>query len=469
MKKLLLALALVATACGPAAAAMLGAAAPAFELRDLDGREVTLERFAGKPVMLLHFNTYCHSCLADVPLANRIARQFGSVAVVGIATANDEEETRDFQRAYGVEFLLAPDPDKTVYGKYLVHTVPLVDVIDRSGTIRYRGKMPDFESLQKILQEMLQDRETVGGNLWDRPPDFTLTSLDGTPFRLQNALEHQTVVLTFFSVSDPATRQVIEVMKTLYDRYNREDLALIRIAVGETSAAVEEFLRRHFVKFPVYVDERGEVARLYGIQGLPRTCIINKRGRIRYVSDQISLANLETVLAKFRSYIKEDLPEEVIARYLARLEPEVPEFTRVELGRQETIYIGLTPDNRRVIARKVWKDVLCDVCTNVHYVYSFDPAGAIRNIVLIEPIDLYGVAVDAQGFLHRAIEAGGRSMPMRLHRDIDGITGATQSCKLLIEGLNETPGVLESIKSYQKILSKSGGDTSAPKNAAPPR
>jgi peroxiredoxin len=455
MKKLLLALALIAVACGSASATMLGAAAPAFDLKGLDGKDVSLSRFAGTPVVLLHFNTYCHSCIEDIPAINRIAKQFDSVAFIGIATANDEEETRDFQKAYGVEFVLAPDPDKTVYGKYLVHTVPLIDIIDRSGTIRYRGKMPDPDVMHSILKEMLQAKETVGGNLWDRPPDFSLTSIDGTPFRLQDALGRQTIVLTFFSVSDPTTRQVIEVMKTLYQRYTRDDLVLVRIAVDEKSATVEDFLRRHFVRFPVFVDEQGDVARLYGIQDLPRTCIINKRGRIRYVSDQISLANLETVLSKFRSYIREDLPEDFIAPYFAQLEPDVPEFTKVELGRHETIYIGFTPDTGRVIARKVLKDVLCDVCTNVHFVYSFDPTGAIRNIVLIEPIDLYGVPVDAQGFLHRVIESAGRSLPLRLHQDIDGITGATQSCKLLIEGINETPEVLQAIKAYQQILSQS--------------
>jgi len=41
-----------------------------------------------------------------------------------------------------------------------------------------------------------------------------------------------------------------------------------------------------------------------------------------------------------------------------------------------------------------------------------------------------------------------------LRKDIDALTGATQSCKLILEGLNETPKILESLGEYRAVLDK---------------
>jgi hypothetical protein len=88
----------------------------------------------------------------------------------------------------------------------------------------------------------------------------------------------------------------------------------------------------------------------------------------------------------------------------------------------------------------------------VHFVYSFDPKGQIKNIVLIESIDLYGESIDAQDFLQRVIKQTHQQLPLKLRKDIDALTGATQSCKLILEGLNETPKILESLEEYKAVL-----------------
>ena len=97
--------------------------------------------------------------------------------------------------------------------------------------------------------------------------------------------------------------------------------------------------------------------------------------------------------------------------------------------------------------------MLCDVCTNVHYVYSFDQTGKVRNIVLVESIDLYGEPIDAEDFLQRVLATvGEKKLPIQLRKDIDGLTGATQSCKLILEGINETSDVLILLDKYRDIM-----------------
>jgi len=436
---------------------MLGSEAPDFTLLDLEGRPFTLSQHLGKTIMLIHFNVYCHTCREDVPLINeinKIYRRYKDIEIVGIAIGNDREETAEFKRVFKAEFMLLPDPKKEVYKKYFVATVPLVDIIDRSGTIRYRGKFPSAQQLRQILDKIMTEKEVIGADLWNRPPLFSLKTSQGEPFNLKEVLGKKTLLITFLSIHDETIRRVIEIMKSLYSTYRRQDVELIRIAVGDSPAKVNEFRKRYYVNFPILVDQEGRVARLYGVKDLPRVFIINKRGKIRYISDQVSLANVASVLVKVKSYFREELPQDILLQYLKKAAPEVDKFQKVNLGEDRVVYVGRDRQGRLILAREVFKDVLCDVCTNVHFVYSFDLEGKIKNIVLIEKINLYGELIEAPDFLERVISSANRSLPLRLKVDIDGITGATQTSKLFLEGLNETPAIIKSFKSYRDILAQ---------------
>ena len=244
-------------------------------------------------------------------------------------------------------------------------------------------------------------------------------------------------------------------MKSLFTQYKREDLEIVRVAVNDSREDVERFKEKYYVKFPILLDPTGDVATRYGAINLPRTFIINKKGKIRYVSDQISIANLMAILTKVKSYFREELPEEELVKFIDKAEPGLNNLTKVTLEDDRDVYLGTSSgDKSKVIVREVFKDVLCDVCTNVHFVYSFDKSGTIRNIALVESIDLYGEPIDASDFLERLIDTTRKKQPVRLWKDIDGLTGATQSCKLIIEGINETSDVLVLLDKYRNTITE---------------
>jgi peroxiredoxin len=431
---------------------MLGTAAPDFSLKDLEGNRVLLSDFSGKPVLLIHLNAYCHTCREEVPLFNKIYRENKDIQVVAIAIGNDNEEALTFKKNFKAEFLLLTDPQQEVYQQYYVHTVPLIDVIDRTGTIRYRGKIGVYAEFASIMENIVNEKEMVGPSLWNKPPDFTLASSEGESFHLYDSIGAKTIIITFLSVRDTFVRQVIEVMKSLYSRYKREDVEIVRIAVNNSSEEITQFKKDYYVTFPILVDEQGEVAKLFGVTEIPTTFVINKKGKIRYVSTKTSLDTLSAVLTKLKSYFREDLPKELLTDYLGKVAPGVKKFEQVTIGDNQVIYVGTSEENKTILIREVFKDVLCDVCTNVHFVYSFDPKGQIQNIVLIESIDLYGEPIDAQDFLQRVIKQADQKLPLKLRKDIDALTGATQSCKLILEGLNETPKILDSLEEYKAVL-----------------
>ena len=130
--------------------------------------------------MLVHFNTYCHTCREEVPKINSIIQKHKNLQVIGIAIANDAEEVADFKKNFKPDYALVPDPQKELYTKYAVRTVPLIDIIDRTGTIRYRGGVPADAEIAPIMDQVLKGKETaVGAALWNKPPDFTLKNSEG--------------------------------------------------------------------------------------------------------------------------------------------------------------------------------------------------------------------------------------------------------------------------------------------------
>ena len=460
MKELFTAFFLFLFLSGTALADMTGVEAPDFSLKDLDGNPVSLSRLSGKVVMLVHFNTYCHSCREEVPKINDIVQKYKNLRVIGIAIGNDNEEVEEFKKNFNPDYDLVPDPQKEIYTKYFVRTVPLIDIIDRTGTIRYRGKLPIEAELAPVMEKAIAEKHvSVGTALWNRPPDFTLNNTDGEPFHLYESIGKKTITLTFLSVRSEGVQKAIEILKTLYSRYKREDLDIIRIAVGDSLEDVKKFRKKYYVNYPVCVDESGEIAKLYGVVTAPKLSIIsskvfiiNKKGLIRYVQDQISLDNLNGVLAKVTSYYREELPDNLLMDYIRKAVPGVKKFEKIMTGDEQTVYAGIAENGEKLFVRQVFKDVFCDVCTNVHFVYSFDEKGKIRNIALIESVDLYGVPIAAEDFLQRVIEKADQKMPLKLKKDVDALTGATQSCKLILEGLNETPQVLSALRAHEAAV-----------------
>jgi len=238
---------------------MLGAEAPNFSLKDLEGNTISLSEFYGKVIVLLHFNVYCHTCQEEEPLINRIHREYKDLQIIGIAIGNDNKEVLDFTSKFKPKFLIVPDPQKEVFKTYHVTNVPFIDIIDKTGTIRYRGKLTNYNAFKSVLEGMTQEKEVVGPDLWSVPPNFTLIDSEGTEFQLYDIIGDKTILLTFFSVNDPTVRQIIEIMKALYNKYKREDLDMIRIAVRNSLEEVRNFKKAYYVTFPILVDEKGEI------------------------------------------------------------------------------------------------------------------------------------------------------------------------------------------------------------------
>lgn len=129
--------------------ATLGALAPAFEAKDQDGEEHSLEGYRGKTVVLEWINPECpyvqrhHEAKTMTTLAKRFADQ--DVVWLGIDSSNfvKPEDSKAFQEKYEVDYPVLQDASGEIGRRYEARTTPHIYIIDAEGILRYRGAIDD--------------------------------------------------------------------------------------------------------------------------------------------------------------------------------------------------------------------------------------------------------------------------------------------------------------------------------------
>ncbi len=148
-----------AAAEAPAATTVaIGQPAPDFTLPDLDGKQVSLAQFKGKPVVLEWFNPGCpfvrnsHTTGSLKGLAAEQAAQGVTWLAINSGGAgkqgNGVEATRKGQTEYGMQHPVLLDESGSVGHLYGAERTPHMYVINAEGVLVYRGAIdnsPDGE------------------------------------------------------------------------------------------------------------------------------------------------------------------------------------------------------------------------------------------------------------------------------------------------------------------------------------
>lgn len=112
-------------------------------------------------------------------------------------------------------------------------------------------------------------------------PDFTLTLLDGSSFRLSDH-KGKPVLINFFASWCLPCREEMPVLEKIVRDYQPKDVVFLGIAVDDTEEKMKDFIKRYDVTFPVGLDKTGEVQKFFGLYGIPTTYFIDRNGMIRY-------------------------------------------------------------------------------------------------------------------------------------------------------------------------------------------
>jgi peroxiredoxin len=112
-------------------------------------------------------------------------------------------------------------------------------------------------------------------------PGFTALDLAGKEMVLAD-LRGKVVLVNFWATWCPPCREEIPSMVKLNQIMAGKPFQMLALSVDEGGKpAIEEFLKRKGLSLPVLIDNEQRVAKSYGVSGVPRSFIIDKKGVIR--------------------------------------------------------------------------------------------------------------------------------------------------------------------------------------------
>jgi peroxiredoxin len=116
-----------------------GTRAPDFQLTALDGGHRSLSELLSRgPAVLAFFKVSCPICQMTFPYLERIHAAAGAALPIYGISQNDDEDTSDFARRYGVTFPILLDSEDDGFpmsNAYGISSVPTVFVVESDGAI----------------------------------------------------------------------------------------------------------------------------------------------------------------------------------------------------------------------------------------------------------------------------------------------------------------------------------------------
>jgi thiol-disulfide isomerase/thioredoxin len=121
---------------------------------------------------------------------------------------------------------------------------------------------------------------TFAGDAKGPAPDFTLASKDGGNVRLQEQLGN-VVLINFWASWCGPCREELPYLEELQQEYADLGFTVLAVNVDEDPSKADILLNDIAVTFPVLFDVNDDVSKLYDVQAMPTTVIVDRDGNQR--------------------------------------------------------------------------------------------------------------------------------------------------------------------------------------------
>ena len=108
---------------------------PKFSGSTLDARPLSVTEYRGSVIILNFWASWCLECRPEMPVLERLQREFSSrgLVVIGVNTRETKEAARRYAKELGLTFPLVLDRDGKINALYGVVGLPTTFVIGRDG------------------------------------------------------------------------------------------------------------------------------------------------------------------------------------------------------------------------------------------------------------------------------------------------------------------------------------------------
>jgi peroxiredoxin len=128
---------------------------------------------------------------------------------------------------------------------------------------------PQFTAAMSKLEAEDQKRQQA---------DFTLQDLQGKNWSMKD-LHGKVVVVNFWATWCPPCRKEIPSLEQLYTHFKDKGLVILAIS-DEDLVKVQPFISKANVDFTVLLDPGRKVHQLFGVDGIPKTFVYNREGKL---------------------------------------------------------------------------------------------------------------------------------------------------------------------------------------------
>ena len=112
-------------------------------------------------------------------------------------------------------------------------------------------------------------------------PQFSLQQLEGGATRFPEDYAGKVVALRFWADWCPFCESEMVALEPVYRKYRDQGLVILAINVRQDRETARKFIAKLNISYDVLLDLEGEVARRYGVLGLPTTFFVDREGILR--------------------------------------------------------------------------------------------------------------------------------------------------------------------------------------------
>ena len=135
-------------------------------------------------------------------------------------------------------------------------------------------------------------------------PDFVLKSSAGNNLRLSE-YRGDVVMINFWATWCGPCRQEMPLLDDLYRRYERVGFTLLGVNIDDDSRRAMKMIEELGVNFPVLFDDGKDVSKLYAVEAMPVTVLVDREGTVRHVHHGYKPGYEEKYLTEIRALLRE--------------------------------------------------------------------------------------------------------------------------------------------------------------------
>lgn len=113
-------------------------------------------------------------------------------------------------------------------------------------------------------------------------PNFTLKSLQGKNLKLSE-MTGNVVLINFWASWCGPCREEMPLLNALHKKYEPLGFTVLGVNVEEKADNARGFLNDFPVDFPVLLDNKNQVSKLYNVVAMPTTVVVDRDGNMRFL------------------------------------------------------------------------------------------------------------------------------------------------------------------------------------------